>query len=102
MCNLDRLLRRMKFRGLSSWLLACQNDFAHVLHWPYLESVAKRQRRMLADELYSVIHVPRLKDENAAELFLRFRLGAVGGCHFGVLPLNGWFVQFTITSFSSS
>src|SRR5262249_27139224 len=44
---------------------------------------------MLADELYSVIHVPCLKDENAAELFLGFRVGTVGGCHFAVLPVNG-------------
>jgi hypothetical protein len=40
--------------------------------WPNLENVAIGQRRMLADELYSVIHVPRLKDENAAQLFLGF------------------------------
>jgi hypothetical protein len=33
---------------------------------------------MLADELYSMIHVPRLKDENAAELFFGFGIGAVG------------------------
>jgi undecaprenyl pyrophosphate phosphatase UppP len=32
---------------------------------------------MLADMLYSMIHVPRLKDENAAELFLDFRVGTV-------------------------
>src|SRR5262245_20986485 len=44
---------------------------------------------MLADELYSMIHVPRLKDENAAELFLGFRIGAVGRCHFAVLPRQG-------------
>jgi hypothetical protein len=30
---------------------------------------------MLRHELYSMIHVPRLKDENAAELFLGFRIG---------------------------
>src|SRR5215813_2181356 len=41
---------------------------------------------MLADELYGVIHVPCLKDENAAELFLGFRIGTVGGCYFAVLP----------------
>src|SRR5215469_15883242 len=44
---------------------------------------------MLADKLHSMIHVPRLKDENAAELFLGFRVGTVGGCHFAVLPVNG-------------
>ena len=35
---------------------------------------------MLADQLYSMVHVPRLKDKNAAELFLGFRIGTVGGC----------------------
>ena len=44
---------------------------------------------MLANELYSMIHVPRLKDENAAELFLGFRIGAVGRRHFAVLPRQG-------------
>src|SRR6516164_4506322 len=36
-----------------------------------------------------MIHVPRLKDENAAELFLGFRIGTVGSCHFAVLPIQG-------------
>ena len=57
--------------------------------WPNLEDVAVRQSRMLADELYSMIHVPRLKDENAAELFFGFGIGAAGRCHFAVLPLQG-------------
>src|SRR5215469_15744255 len=52
---------------LSPSLLTCLQDFVHVPRWPNLENVAIRQRRMLADELYSMIHVPRLKDENAAE-----------------------------------
>jgi len=30
--------------------------------WPHLENVAIRQSRVLADELYSMIHVSRLKD----------------------------------------
>jgi hypothetical protein len=42
---------------------------------------------MLRHELYSVIHVPRLKDKNSAELFLGFSIGAVGGRHFAVLPV---------------
>src|SRR5271155_5720941 len=63
-------------------LLACLHDFAHVAGWPNLENVAKRQRRMLADQLYGMVHVPRLKDQNAAELFLGFRIGTVGRCHF--------------------
>jgi hypothetical protein len=32
---------------------------------------------MPGDELYSVIHVPGLKDENAAELLLGFRRGTI-------------------------
>jgi hypothetical protein len=30
--------------------------------WPHLENVAIRQSRVLAHELYSMIHVSRLKD----------------------------------------
>ena len=44
---------------------------------------------MLADELYRMIHVPRLKDENAAELFFGFGIGAVGRYHLAVLPIQG-------------
>src|SRR5262245_62282873 len=44
---------------------------------------------MLRHELYSMIHVPRLKDENAAELFLGFGIGTVRGCDFAVLPIQG-------------
>src|SRR5260221_8038032 len=36
-----------------------------------------------------MIHVPRLKDENATELFLGFRIGTVRSCHFAVLPIQG-------------
>src|SRR5215469_7420950 len=36
-----------------------------------------------------MIHVSSLQDENAAELFLRFRIGTVGGCQFAVLPRQG-------------
>jgi len=53
---------------LSPPLLTRLHQFIHVRRWTYLEKVAVRQRRMLADELESVIRVPRLKDENAAEL----------------------------------
>jgi hypothetical protein len=41
---------------------------------------------MLADELYSVIHVSRLEYENAAELFLGFRIWTICRYHFAVLP----------------
>src|SRR6516165_4914225 len=74
---------------LSPALLTCLHYFVHVRRWPNLENVAVRQRRMLADELYSMIHVPRFKDENAAELFLGFGVGTVGGCHFAVLARQG-------------
>src|SRR5262249_53896408 len=74
---------------LAAPLLACLHDFAHVPCWPNLENVAVFHSRMLRHELYSMIHVPRLKDENAAELFLGFRVGTVGGCHFAVLPRQG-------------
>src|SRR5580692_2915146 len=74
---------------LSPSPLACLHDFIHVPRWPNLENVAIRQSRMLANELYSMIHVPRLKDENAAELFFGFGIGAVGRCHLAVLPIQG-------------
>src|SRR5580698_6283643 len=70
-------------------LLACLHDFVHVPGWPNLPNVAIRQRRMLADELYGMIHVPRLKDENAAELFFGFGIGSVGCCHLTVLRVQG-------------
>jgi hypothetical protein len=44
---------------------------------------------MLRHELDSMIQVPRLKDENAAELFLGFRIGTVRSCDFAVLPIQG-------------
>src|ERR1700685_1372970 len=75
--------------GLSSSLLACLHDFVHVPGWTNLKNVAIRQGGMLADELYGMIHVPRLKDENAAELFFGFGIGAVGGCYLAVLPIQG-------------
>jgi len=56
---------------------------------PYLEDVAIPQRRVLGDELDSTIHVPRLKDEKAAELFFGFGIGAVGRCHLAVRPIQG-------------
>src|SRR5262244_1270702 len=65
---------------LSPSLLTCLHNFAHVSRWTDLENVAIRQRRVPADELYSMIHVPRLKDENAAELFFGFRIGTICRC----------------------
>jgi hypothetical protein len=74
---------------LASALLAFLHDFVHVSDRSNLEDVAVGQSRMAADELYGVIHVARLKDENAAELFFGFDAGAVGGCDFAVLPGQG-------------
>src|SRR5258708_16213810 len=75
-------------RVLAPSLLACLHDFAHVPRWPNLENVAIPQRRMLADELYSMIHVPRLTDLNAAELFLGFALLSIGTLDFAVLSIH--------------
>jgi hypothetical protein len=48
---------------------------------------------MLRDKLNGMIEVSRLKDVKAAELFLGFRIRAVGRCDFAVpticLPLLG-------------
>src|ERR1043165_839003 len=44
---------------------------------------------MLRHELYRMIHVSRFKQENAAELFLGFRIGAICRCDFAVLPRQG-------------
>src|ERR1700692_2425929 len=74
---------------LSPALLTCLHNFVHVPGWPNLENVAIRQSRMMRHELYSMIHVPRLKDENATELFFGFGTGAVGRCHPAVLPIQG-------------
>src|SRR6478672_5201916 len=74
---------------LSPSLLTCLHHFAQVRRWPNLENAAVLQGRMLRDELYSMIHVPRLEDENAAELFLGFRIGTVRSCDFAVLPIQG-------------
>src|SRR6516225_6597634 len=74
---------------LSPALLTCLHQFIHVRRGPNLENVAVLQGRMLRHELYRMIHVPRLKDEYAAELFLGFRIGTVRGCDFAVLPIQG-------------
>src|SRR6476660_5203420 len=43
---------------------------------------------MLRDKLNGMIEVSRLKDVNAAELFLGFRIGAVGRRDFAVFPVG--------------
>jgi hypothetical protein len=47
---------------LSPSLLTCLHQFVQVRRWPNLENAAVLQGRMLRHELYSVIHVPHLKD----------------------------------------
>src|ERR1700722_16283939 len=74
---------------LSASLLACLHDFIHVPRRANLENVAIRQRRMLADELYGMIHVPRLKNNNSAELLFGFGIGAVDRRDLAVLPREG-------------
>src|ERR1700691_2065932 len=69
--------------------LTCFQQVVHVPRWTNLENAAVLQCRMLRHELHGMIHVPRLKDENAAELFLGFRIGSVRGCDLAVLPIQG-------------
>src|ERR1700722_7472117 len=57
---------------------------------------------MLRHELYSLIHVPRFKDENATELFLGLRIGTVGSCHFAVFPIQGQGSFLRLKRFSTS
>src|SRR5215470_13110280 len=87
---------------LSPALLTCLHQFIHVRRGPNLENVAVLQGRMLRHELYSMIHVPRLKDEYATELFLGFRIGAVRGCDFAVLPVQGQRGLWRLKRFSTS
>src|SRR5262249_48336866 len=86
---------------LSPALLACLHDFAHVPCWPNLENGAVRQSRMLADELDGMIHVPRLKDANAADLLLGFGIGTVGRRDFAILPRQGQGGFRTLKRFST-
>src|SRR5487761_2327097 len=85
----DKLEPSSGCNDLSPSLLACLDDFVHVPGWPNLEDVAVLHRRMLRHEFDSMIHVPGLKDENAAELFFGFGIGAVGRRHLAVLPIQG-------------
>ena len=56
---------------------------------------------MIQIVLCSMIHVPRLKDENAAELFFGFGIGAVRGCDFAVPPIQGQGGLRTLKPFST-
>src|SRR5277367_1428743 len=57
---------------------------------------------MLRHELNGMIHVTRLKHQNAAELFLGLRIGTVGRRDFAVLPIHGQRVFSRLKSFSTS
>src|ERR1700741_2275226 len=57
---------------------------------PYLNrSKSKLKARKLGDQLHGMIEVSRLKDLNAAKLFLGFRIGAIGGRDFAVVRVQG-------------
>jgi hypothetical protein len=58
----DKLEPSSGGNDVSPSLLTGLYDFVHVPRWPNLENVAIRQSRVLADELYSMIHISRLKD----------------------------------------
>src|SRR4030095_7809384 len=53
--------------ALSPSLLACPHHFVQVGRWPNFENAAVLQGWMLRHELYRMIHIARLKNENAAE-----------------------------------
>jgi len=66
--------------------LALLYDFAQIRNRPYLIR-SQLHAWMLRDKLNGMIEVSRLKDEKAGELFLGFRIGAVGRRDFSVFPV---------------
>jgi hypothetical protein len=75
---------------LSPSLLAWFQHFVQVCSQPYLdrsEPILKAGK--FRDKLNGVIEVSRLKNEKAAELFLGFCIGSVGGRDFAVFPVQG-------------
>src|SRR5579863_5174797 len=74
---------------LSASLLAGFSEFAHIPRRPDVENGAVLQGRMLRHELYRVIHVARLNDAKAAQLFLGFHVRTIGRRGFAVLPTHG-------------
>ena len=68
--------------------LALLYDFAQIRNRPYLIR-SQLHAWMLRDKLNGKIEVSRLKDEKACELFLGFRIGAVGRRDFAVFPVQG-------------
>src|SRR6267378_7780718 len=74
---------------LSPSPLALLYDFAQIRNRPYLnrpKSILKAW--LLRDKLNGMIEVSRLKDVNAAELFLGFQIRAVGRRDFAVFPVQ--------------
>jgi hypothetical protein len=69
-------------------LLTLLYDFAQIRRWTYLIR-SQLHAWMLRDKLNGMIEISRLKDENAAKLFLGFRIGAVGHRDFAVFPVQG-------------
>ena len=68
--------------------LALLYDFAQIRNRPYLIR-SHLHAWMLRDKLNGMIEASRLKDEKAGELFLGFRIGAVGRRDFAVFPVQG-------------
>src|SRR5205823_11248405 len=62
---------------------------AHVRGGPDLEDVSVLHGRMLRHELYGMVQIASLKDEDAPELLLGFGIGTVGRSDFAVLPIQG-------------
>jgi hypothetical protein len=76
---------------LLSSMLALLDDFGQVRNRPYLDrskSILKAWK--LGDKLNGMIEISRLKDLNAADLFLGFRVGAVGCRDFAIFPVQGY------------
>ena len=69
-------------------LLALLYHFAQIRNRPYLHR-STLHAWMLRHKLNDMIEVSHLKDVNAAELFLGFRIGAVGRRDFAVFPVQG-------------
>src|ERR1700733_1297778 len=87
---------------LSPSLLALLHHFTHIESWMYLEQRPILQTRMPRHELNGMIHVPCLKHEYAAELFLGLRIGTVSRRDFPVLPMHGQRRFFRGKSFSTN
>src|SRR5579871_2761929 len=51
----------------SAPLLTCLDDFAHITYGANFENSAELQGGMVRHQLVSVLHVARLKDEDAAD-----------------------------------